>query len=195
MKISRLSSIAFSIMLMVFAFEAVAADSYAIYQLYKDPIARAAAIERMKAARTATREKLQSGVSFAQTKAYQGWQTGKEFAQRHKKKLGTELLLLAAATLAKMGYNKSQRENIRKISKQTFRLRGVEYDKLPQEVKDRAFAYCDMIQALGSIPALRTQIINMKGKNDVSERVKWATIFDEDLNNIPNLKSALEFFV
>jgi hypothetical protein len=60
MKISRLSEIALSGLLLLPTFGAVAADPYTMYRLAKDPEQRALVLQRMQAARDAAGQRLQS---------------------------------------------------------------------------------------------------------------------------------------
>lgn len=147
--------------------------------------------------RSAAMEKMQQAKAVAQQKLQEGWKTTKEFAFHHKKKLigaGAAILTLAAITLAKLGYDKKQREAAYRLTEQTIKFKkvGKDYFWTDQNEINRTMAYLDMAQGLESVNAVRNQVAGL-GKSDVALRTKWINQFDEDVRDIPNLKLAIEF--
>lgn len=166
----------------------MAMELYKGYQLYKDPAVRSRAAERMQQAKIAAQQKLEAG-----------WERTKEFAQRHKKELirtGVAVLALAAITLAKLGYDKKQRNMLKKKTESIYRSMNVgemgpDLNLLSNdETLKRVIGYGDMAQGLGSLNAVKNRVASL-GKN-MQERAKWIDQFNEDVEYIPNLKEALE---
>ncbi len=209
MKISGFGGIALSGMLLLPTFGAVAGDPYSMYKAYKtyqDPVARAAAIERMRTAKAIAQERLQAGMTYAgeraqasmayaQEKGAAGWQQGKELAKRHKGRLiAGGIALLAALTLAGLGYDKHQRGVINERTTQEYldaQKRNKTKWKLNEKTSERIQSYGNMIQGLRSISALKKQVVTNMSKGDPDLERAWNAIFDKDLEGIPGLQGAL----
>lgn len=189
-----LRSILATILLMP-TFQVIAADSYTMYRLYKNPEERAVAIqqlqERWNTARAYIGEKAQAAKAYTQEQV----QNVKEFATQHKQKLiaaGTAILILAALTLAKLGYDANARSNIRQRTIHEFTLAkmegksgNVDLTMIPLYV-----AYGDMIQGLTSLNALRNQLIH--NQDSLKAKQDMAIMFDGAIRDVPGLKGALE---
>ncbi len=151
MKISGFGGIALSGMLLLPTFGAVAADPYSIYKSYKryqDPIARAAAIEKLRNAKAAAQEKLQAGMAYAGEKgaaalayAQEKAASFKQWAAHNKGKIiaATAALVAIAVTLGTVEHG---RQAYRQQILQKFSDHGV--DLSDKAVRD----YCYTMGAI-----------------------------------------------
>lgn len=162
MKISRLGAIALLIMLLMPSLQVMAADLYTAYKTYQDPVARAAVIERMKAARAAGQERLQerwkagkeyigektrAGIAYAQERGTRF----KEWVKHNEGKIIAATAALTAILIA-AGTVEHGRQEYRAQILQKFRDHGVDLSRA--SVRD----YCYKMGALvnsGSEKAFR----------------------------------------
>lgn len=117
MKIARLGGIALALMLLLPTSQSMASELYQAYKIYKDPVARAQALEQMRVAR----ERLQANMKYAQEKGLDAWKNIKDYIQAYKKQLiagvvGATLIIVSAA-LGRMKYSAAkQKEMIDRVN-------------------------------------------------------------------------------